>query len=250
MRDARRFKLVAPRTDCVGACVRSAPGGGAIGRLNGADGGDHDPFVVTRTWRLHPDVTDITIEDAQEGVTKAPRFGDLGQMRREPAVSGASAIGRTFLLAMAKDNIPSKMDDFQEDLEVDVNYAVKFRLRSIAAELIEPTGRGYVGFALPCHLEYLPETSRLRPMSNNIFYTTSAVLRRPRLIRGRPAKSRRWRRLQDAINFDKGRPRTVVRMLGDLRQGENGRATCVRAVKDLAPLSTGFLTEPRSETVA
>jgi len=36
-----------------------------------------------------------------------------------------------------------------------VNYASQYRLRLIAAELIEPVRRGYVDFALPYLREYL-----------------------------------------------------------------------------------------------
>ena len=46
-------------------------------------------------------------------------------------------------------------DDIQERLGVDVNYASQYRLRLIAAELIESSSRGYVDFALPYLREYL-----------------------------------------------------------------------------------------------
>jgi hypothetical protein len=38
-----------------------------------------------------------------------------------------------------------------------VNYASQYRLRLIAAELIESTRRGYIDFALPHLREYLRE---------------------------------------------------------------------------------------------
>jgi Mn-dependent DtxR family transcriptional regulator len=56
---------------------------------------------------------------------------------------------------MAKDDGPSKMADIQERLGVDESYVSQYRLRLIAAELIEPTKRGYVNFALPYLREYL-----------------------------------------------------------------------------------------------
>ena len=58
---------------------------------------------------------------------------------------------------MAKDDGPSKMADVQQRLGVDVNYASQYRLRLIAAELIESTARGYVDFAVPYLREYLRE---------------------------------------------------------------------------------------------
>jgi hypothetical protein len=79
----------------------------------------------------------------------------LGTLVYEPALARASAIDKSFLLAMAKDDGPSKMADIQGRLGVDVNYASQYRLRLIAAELIETASRGYVDFALPYLREYL-----------------------------------------------------------------------------------------------
>jgi len=47
------------------------------------------------------------------------------------------------------------MADLQDRLGVDVNYASQYRLRLIAAELIESVGHGYVDFGLPYLREYL-----------------------------------------------------------------------------------------------
>ncbi len=44
---------------------------------------------------------------------------------------------------MAKDDRQSKMADIQQRMGVDVNYASQYRLRLIAAELIQSTRRGY-----------------------------------------------------------------------------------------------------------
>lgn len=117
------------------------------------------PFLIqlvgAQTWRLNPAAAEITINDAQQGVADALRR--LGALIYEPALAEASAIDKSFLLAMAKDEGPSKMADIQHRLDVDVNYASQYRLRLIAAELIEPTGHGYVDFALPYLREYLRE---------------------------------------------------------------------------------------------
>ena len=58
---------------------------------------------------------------------------------------------------MAADDGPSRIADIKQRLDVDDNYAGQYRLRLIAAELIEPTQRGYVDFALPYLREYLRE---------------------------------------------------------------------------------------------
>jgi hypothetical protein len=115
------------------------------------------PFLIQlvghRTWRLRSDTEDISLADAEEGVRQARRR--LGSLVYQPALADTSEIDRTFLLAMAKDDGPSKMADIQERLGVDESYVSQYRLRLIAAELIEPTKRGYVDFALPYLREYL-----------------------------------------------------------------------------------------------
>jgi hypothetical protein len=115
------------------------------------------PFLIQlvghRTWRLHPKVKEITVDDAREGVVQAHRR--LGSLVYEQALGAASDIDKTFLLAMAKDDGPSKMGDIQQRLGVNRSYASQYRLRLIAAELIEPKRRGYVDFALPYLREYL-----------------------------------------------------------------------------------------------
>lgn len=123
------------------------------------DGAGGYPFLLqlvgAQTWRLHPDAAQVTAEDATLGVTRARRR--LGALIHEPALSAASDIDKSFLLAMAHDDGPSKMADVQRRLNVTVSYASQYRLRLIAAELITPTRRGYVDFALPYLREYLRE---------------------------------------------------------------------------------------------
>lgn len=123
------------------------------------DGAGGYPFMLqlvgAQTWRLHPSEAEITVEDATFGVARARRR--LGALIHEPALSAASDIDKSFLLAMAQDDGPSKMADIQQRLEVDVNYVSQYRLRLIAAELIHSTRRGYVDFALPYLREYLRE---------------------------------------------------------------------------------------------
>jgi hypothetical protein len=125
------------------------------------DGARGYPFMLqlvgAQTWRLNPDAAQITVDDATRGVTRARLR--LGALIHEPALSAASDVGKLFLLAMAQDDGPSKMADIQQRLGVNVNYASQYRLRLIAAELIYPTRRGYVDFALPYLREYLRQNS-------------------------------------------------------------------------------------------
>ena len=115
------------------------------------------PFLIQlvgdRTWRVHPDVEEISVDDARAGVTSARER--LGALVHAPAVANASEVDRSFLYAMSADDGPSKMADIQGRLGVDVNYASQYRLRLIDAELIEPAGRGYVRFAVPYLRDYL-----------------------------------------------------------------------------------------------
>lgn len=121
------------------------------------EGADGYPFLLqlvgAQTWRLHPNAPEISRADATLGVARARRR--LGALVHEPALTAASDIDKSFLLAMAHDDGPSKMADIQQRLNVDVNYASQYRLRLIAAELIQATGRGYVDFTLPYLREYL-----------------------------------------------------------------------------------------------
>jgi predicted MarR family transcription regulator len=49
------------------------------------------------------------------------------------------------------------MTDIQQRLNVDDSYGSQYRLRLIAADLIEATGYGRVDFTLPYLREYLRE---------------------------------------------------------------------------------------------
>jgi len=115
------------------------------------------PFLIqlvgARVWRLRRSETEISRDSARDGVANALRR--LGTLIYEPALGGASAIDKSFLLAMARDDGPSRMKDIQERLDIDGNFASQYRLRLIASELIESTGHGYVDFALPYLRDYL-----------------------------------------------------------------------------------------------
>ncbi len=117
------------------------------------------PFLIqlvgAQTWRLQPPAPEISLEDARRGVANARRR--LGSLVHEPALTYASDIDKSFLLAMARDDGPSKMSAIKDRLNVNNNYASQYRLRLIAAELIESPRRGYVDFALPYLREYLRE---------------------------------------------------------------------------------------------
>lgn len=164
LRRADRYALGAVQRDEVRRAIRQPieMAGRSIGEdalAVMADGTGGFPFLIqlvgAQTWRLHPQQGEVGLDDAHEGVLRALRR--LGVLVYEPALAGASAIAKTFLLAMARDDGPSKMADIQECLGVDANYASQYRLRLIALDLIESTRHGYVDFALPYLREYLRE---------------------------------------------------------------------------------------------
>jgi hypothetical protein len=123
------------------------------------DGTKGYPFLIqlvgSQVWRQHPNKVEITIEDARNGVAAALR--KVGSLVHAPALSGTSEVDRSFLLAMARDEGPSRVADIQERLGVTANYVSQYRLRLIEAELIMPVGWGKVQFALPYLGEYLRE---------------------------------------------------------------------------------------------
>ncbi len=125
------------------------------------DAVDGYPFMLqlvgSRVWRVHPDSTEIGVADARAGVELAR--DRLGTLVHEPALSSASEIDRSFLLAMALDAGPVRMADIADRLGVNANYASQYRRRLLAAELIEPVGTGKVDFALPYLREYLRATA-------------------------------------------------------------------------------------------
>src|SRR5271155_2490291 len=126
------------------------------------------PFLIqlvgAQVWRRRRSEPEISMQSAHEGVSDALRR--LGRLVYEPALADASDIDKSFLLAMAKDDGPSRMKDIRERLEIDANFASQYRLRLIASELIESTGHGYVAFALPYLRDSLREPAAaagLRP---------------------------------------------------------------------------------------
>lgn len=97
----------------------------------------------------------IALPAAQDGVASARRR--LGALVHDPAFNDVSDIDRSFLLAMAKDDGPSKVADITRRMGVADKYAGVYRARLIGAELIESTSHGYVDFTLPYLREYLRE---------------------------------------------------------------------------------------------
>lgn len=121
------------------------------------------PFLIQlvgyHIWRQHPRHREIDAPDVETGTVAARRR--MGSLVHEPAISDLPGVARTFLLAMAHDDGPSKMSDVATRLNVDGNYASQYRLRLIANELIEPAGHGRVDFTMPYLRDYLRQHAAL-----------------------------------------------------------------------------------------
>lgn len=121
------------------------------------------PFLIQlvgyHIWRQQPRQTQITPNDIDAGVLAARRR--LGSLVHEPVIADLPSVARTFLLAMAHDDGPSKMSDITTRLNVNSNYASQYRMRLIATELIEPAGYGHVDFTMPYLRDYLREHAAL-----------------------------------------------------------------------------------------
>lgn len=121
------------------------------------------PFLIQlvgyHIWRQQPRHKHVSVADVNAGIIAARRR--VGSLVHEPAIADLSDVARTFLLAMAQDDGPSRMSDIAARLDVDRNYAGQYRLRLIATELIEPAGRGRVDFTMPYLRDYLREHAAL-----------------------------------------------------------------------------------------
>lgn len=117
------------------------------------------PFMIQligyRSWRQHPAAKTITLDDVTAGEEEANRR--IGALVLEPALNDLSPVDRTFLLHMAADDGVSKMSDIAQRMHADANYASQYRLRLIAAGLIEAAGHGKVRFVLPHIRDWLRE---------------------------------------------------------------------------------------------
>ncbi len=122
------------------------------------------PFMIQLVgygiWRQRPDRQAITEADVSAGTDYARRR--LGSLVHEPSLKACSDIDWTFLLAMARDDGPSKTSDIGERMGANKNFVSQYRLRLISASLIEPAGRGRVTFTLPYLREYLREHAAIK----------------------------------------------------------------------------------------
>lgn len=117
------------------------------------------PFMIQlvglHAWRAARKSEVIGLEHTVRGVEQARR--KVGQLVHASALADLSDVDRSFLAVMAVDDEPSRMGDVARRLGVDPSYAGQYRMRLLAAEVIESTGYGRVDFTLPGLRDYLRE---------------------------------------------------------------------------------------------
>ncbi|MGH9092017.1 MAG: ATP-binding protein [Acidimicrobiales bacterium] len=126
---------------------------------NAAEATEGYPFMVqlvgATIWRQQPAHETITDADVASGVAVARRR--IGQLVHGPVLKRTSDVDRSFLLAMAVDDGPSRFSDIANRLDADLNYTSQYRLRLIRAQVIREAGYGLVDFTVPYLREYLRE---------------------------------------------------------------------------------------------
>jgi hypothetical protein len=116
------------------------------------------PFMIQlvgyHVWR-QAGVGPITADHVTTGVASAQ--ARLGALVHEPALADLSAVDRTFLVMMARDDGPSRMGDIAARMNKDSRYASVYRDRLLKAGMIRTAGYGLVDFEAPYLREYLRE---------------------------------------------------------------------------------------------
>lgn len=129
----------------------------ALDQAAGATGGY--PFLIQlvgyHLWSRSRGAHTLTLAHAAEGIEVARR--KLGSTVHAAALAPLSDVDRTYLLAMARDDGPSRTAHVARRMQVSASYASVYRERLIAAQMIEPAGHGRVQFALPYLRDYLRE---------------------------------------------------------------------------------------------
>ncbi|GAB3471469.1 ATP-binding protein [Kineococcus endophyticus] len=114
------------------------------------------PFMVQlvgyHVWRRADDGV-IEVEAAAAGVAAAQVR--LGSTVHEANLASLSAVDRTYLVAMAQDDGPSRTSAVAARMSRDMQYQNVYRDRLITAGIIKPAGHGLVDFAVPYLREYL-----------------------------------------------------------------------------------------------
>lgn len=116
------------------------------------------PFMIQlvgyHVWRKAED-DKIDLHAASGGVDAARVR--LGNTVHEANLQALSDVDRTYLIAMAQDDGPSRTKAIAERLGVGIGYGNVYRARLIAAGVIAARGHGRVDFTVPYLREHLRE---------------------------------------------------------------------------------------------
>lgn len=104
----------------------------------------------------------ISLTDAETAVQQARRR--LGSTVHETALADLSEVDRSYLVAMAQDNGPSRTGAVAERMGVSSSYAQVYRSRLREAGMIDVVGHGRVDFTLPYLRDYLRDHASRYPM--------------------------------------------------------------------------------------
>lgn len=95
----------------------------------------------------------IAMEDVQNGIAAARREFERAVL--ETAIAGLSKTAMEYLLAMAQDAHASSTTEIARRIGVPSSSLTATRSMLITRQIIESTGRGYVGFSIPFMSDYL-----------------------------------------------------------------------------------------------
>lgn len=139
----------------------------ALDEATAATGGY--PFMIQlvgyHVWRKARD-GHVDLAAVREGVPAARKR--LGATVHQSAFADLSDVDRTYLLAMAQDDGPSRTADLADRMGETAGYANVYRTRLIEAGVIEAVDRGLVDFAIPYMREYLREHAARYEMERHL----------------------------------------------------------------------------------
>ena len=124
------------------------------------------PFMIQlvgyHLWNAADPAGHVDQGSAEEAVQRARRR--LGSTVHQAAMADLSDVDRSYLVAMAQDNGPSRTGQIADRMGVHTGYAQVYRSRLLEAGMITAAGHGRVDFAIPYLRDYLREHASKYPM--------------------------------------------------------------------------------------
>ncbi|MDR1189266.1 MAG: ATP-binding protein [Bifidobacteriaceae bacterium] len=116
------------------------------------------PFLIQvvgfELWEANRSATEIGADAAETAVLRAA--GTARRLVHEPALADLSEADRRFLIAMAHQGAePVRIASIMAGLGATRDHVNKYRSRLIAAEVVEPAGRGLLRFTIPFLADHL-----------------------------------------------------------------------------------------------